>query len=122
MSIVVDVDPVTFNITRVLTSAVMGGIDGFVVLLAGEKFKVSKGVMRLLVAIAALAAGFGSFWAGWASIRISLVIGIGMMIVGASLAFEKGSAKKGIGQVAGALALLVTGTSWLGWNSYLMFR
>ncbi len=122
MSIVVDVDPVTFNIARVLTSGVMGGIAGFAVLLAGEKFKVSKGAMRPLVAIAALAAGIGSFWAEWASIKLSLVIGIGMVIVGASQAFEKGSPKNGVGRVAGALALFVTGATWLGWNSYLMFR
>lgn len=122
MSIVVGVDPVTFNIARVLTAVVLGGIGGLVVLLAGEKLKMSKGLLRPLVAVAALAAGLGAFWAEWASIKLSLGVGIGMMILGASLAFEKDAAKKGAARIGGALVVLVAGTGWLAWNAYLMFR
>ena len=122
MSITVGVDPVTFNIARVLTSAVFAGIGGVVVLVAGEKFKIPKRLLRLLVAVAALGAAIGTFYAGWASIKLSLGFGIGMAILGASMAFEKAAASKGAARLGGALALLATGTAWVAWNAYSMFR
>ena len=122
MSITVGVDPVTFNIARVLTSAVFAGIGGVVVLVAGEKFKIPKRLLRLLVAVAALGAAIGTFYAGWALIELSVLFGIGMAILGASMAFEKAAASKGAARLGGALALLATGTAWVAWNAYSMFR
>jgi len=122
MSIIVGVDSVTFNIARVLTSAVIAGIGWLVVLMAGEKFKIPKGLLRILAPVAALSAGLGTFFAGWASIKLSLCVGISMIIVGALLSFEKGATNKSVARLGGAIALLVTGTAWLAWNLYLMFR
>jgi hypothetical protein len=44
------------------------------------------------------------------------------MILGASLAFEKGATTKGAARLLGAIGLLAAGTAWVGWNGYLMFR
>ena len=122
MSITVGVDPVTFFVARVLTSAVFVGIGGLVALLAGEKVKIPKRPLWVLVALVGLGAGLGSFWAGWASVKLSLCIGLGVMIFGASLAFEKSATSKGAARLAGAIALLAGGAAWVGWNGYLMFR
>jgi len=122
MSITVGVDSVTFNIARVLTAVSLGGIGGIAVMLAGEKVKLSRGLLRPLAAVAALGAGVGSFLAEWASIKLSLCIGLGMMILGASFAFEKGAMKKGVARLGGAILLLVAGAAWVAWNCYLMFR
>jgi hypothetical protein len=122
MSITVGVDSVTFNIVRVLTAVSIGGIGGLAMLLAGEKFRISSRLLRPLIAVSALGTGLGAFLAAWASIKLSLCFGIGIMILGASLAFEKGAMKKGVARWGGAIALLAAGASWLAWNSYLMFR
>jgi hypothetical protein len=122
MSITVGVDPVTFFVARVLTSAVFVGIGGLVALLAGEKVKIPKRPLWVLVALVGLGAGLGSFLAEWASVKLSLCVGLGVMIFGASLAFEKGATSKGPARLAGAIALLAVGAAWVGWNGYLMFR
>ena len=122
MSITVGVDSVTFLVARVLTSAVFVGIGGLVALLAGEKVKMPKRALWVLVALVGLGAGLASFLAEWASIKLSLGVGLGMMIFGASLAFEKGAMSKGAARLGGAIALLAVGAAWVGWNGYLMFR
>ena len=122
MSITVGVDSVTFLVTRVLTATVFVGIGGVVALVAGEKVKVPKRPLWVLVALVGLGAGLASFLAEWASIKLSLCVGLGMMFAGASLAFEKGAMSKGAARLGGALALLAAGAAWIGWNGYLMFR
>jgi len=122
MSIVVGVDSVTFLISRVLTSAVFVGIGGVVAWMAGEKLRMPKRPLWFLVALVGLGAGLAAFLAEWASIKLSLGVGLGVMILGASLAFEKGAANKGIARLGGAIALLAAGAAWAGWNVYLMFR
>jgi len=122
MSITVGVDPVTFLVARVLTSAVMAGIGGFVALLAGERAKAPKRPLWAAVALVGLGAGLASFWAEWASVKLSLGIGLGVMVVGATLAFERGATTHGPAKRVGAIALFAVGTAWVGWNGYLMFR
>ena len=117
MSITVGVDSVTFHISRVLTSAVFVGIGAVVALMAGEKAKIPKSPLWFLVALVGLGAGLATFLAGWASVKVSIGVGLGMMIFGVSLGFDKGAARLG-----GAIALLAAGTAWVGWNIYLMVR
>ena len=86
MSISVGVDAMTFNIARVLTSAGIAGVVGVFAFMAGEKYKIPDGRLRFLVVVAVLAAGLGAFFAGWASIKLSLLAGICMVLGGVVLA------------------------------------
>ena len=122
MSLTVDVDPVTFLISRIITSAVFVGIGATVALMAGEKLKLPKTPLWVLVLTAGLGSGLGSFLAEWASIKLSIGVGLGVMIFGASLAFEKGATNKGAARLGGAFALLAVGTAWSAWNLYVVFR
>ena len=117
MSVTVSVDPVTLYISRGLTSAVFAGIGAVVALMAGEKAKMPKRPLWFLVALVALGAGLASFLAGWASVKLSIGVGLGMVILGVSLARDKGAAR-----LAGGIALLAAGAAWVGWNVYLMVR
>ena len=73
MSISVGVDAVTFNIARVLTSALIAGVIGVFVSMAGEKYKIPNRPLWFLVAAAVLGAALGAFFAGWASLKVSLL-------------------------------------------------
>jgi hypothetical protein len=117
MSITVAVDSVTFLISRVLTAAVFVGIGAVVALMAGEKARLPKKPLRFLVALVGLGAGIAAFLAGWASVKVSIGVGLGMMIFGISLGFDKGAERRG-----GPIALLAAGAAWVGWNIYLMIR
>ncbi len=122
MSITVGVDPVTFFVARVLTSAVFVGIGGVLAWAAGEKVKVPKRPLWVLVALVGLAAGLASFLAEWASLKVSLGVGLGAAVLGASLAFDKdGSSNKVATRLMGA-ALLAVAVAWVGWNGYVVFR
>jgi hypothetical protein len=122
MSITIGVDPVTFLVSRVITSAAFMGIGALVALIAGEKMKIPRLPLRFLVAFVGLGTGLATFLAEWASIKLSILVGLGVMIFGASLAFEKSATRKGAARLAGGIALLAAGAGWVGWNVYLMFR
>ena len=122
MSISVGVDAVTFNIARVLTSALIAGVIGVFVSMAGEKYKIPNRPLWFLVAAAVLGAALGAFFAGWASLKVSLLAGICMALGGGVLAFQNGGAYKRAASLAGGIALVAAGLAWLAWNLYLMFR
>jgi hypothetical protein len=122
MSITIGVDPVTFLVSRVITSAAFMGIGALVALIAGEKLKIPRLPLRFLVAFVGLGTGIATFLAEWASIKLSILVGLGVMIFGASLAFEQSATSKGAARLVGGIALLAAGAAWVGWNVYLMFR
>jgi|SRR4026207_1145377 len=121
MSISVGVDAVTLNIARVVTSAAIAGVVGGCAFMAGEKYRIPNGPLWFLVAVAVVVAGLGAFFAGWASIKLSLLAGICMALGGGALALY-GFTDKRAASLGGGIALLAAGTAWLAWILYLMFR
>jgi hypothetical protein len=122
MSITIGVDPVTFLVSRVITSATFMGIGALVALMAGEKMKIPRLPLRFLVALVGLGTGLATFLAEWASIKLSMLVGLGVMVFGFSLAFEKSATRKGVASIVGGIALIAAGAAWVGWNGYLMVR
>jgi hypothetical protein len=121
MSITIDVDPVTYLVSRVLTAGVFVGIGAAIAWMAGEKLKLPNQPLRVVAALVGLGSGLGSFLAEWASIKLSLCVGLTVMIVGATMAFEK-QPPKTLARLAGAITLLAVGTAWVSWNVYVVFR
>ena len=121
MSLEVKVDAVTFIIARVLTAGTMALVGGVLAATAADKLKLVGRLRLPLIYALAIGVGVASFLLGWASVKISIVIGIVIAAAGVALAFDRDAPKMRAAKIGGGVALLAAGTGWVGWNLYLMF-
>lgn len=117
----IELDALTVTITRVLTAGLIAPVAGALCWAAVERSRLSPRLRSALIFGTALATGILSFVLAWASVKLSLLAGLSLGIVGVVLiSYSDASIPRAL-RILSGIVLAAGGFGWCVWLIYAIF-